>query len=145
MRALELAEAGHSLRGERLWADETRHETLIVGLDVPASQLDRRIEERAHAMFVAGVTSEVRRALERPLSGTARKIIGLREIAELAPDEAEVAIAARTRRLAAYQRKWMRRIPGLVTVRADRSPEEVADDILALASGGQRIPAGRAG
>jgi tRNA A37 N6-isopentenylltransferase MiaA len=96
-------------------------------------------------MFEAGVAEEVRRALEQPLSPTARKIMGLREVAELAREEAEAALAARTRRLAAYQRTWMRRIPGLVTVRADRSPEEVADEVLALARGGQRVPAGRAG
>ena len=44
--------------------------------------------------------------------------MGLREVAELPRAEAEAALAARTRQLAAYQRKWMRRIPGLVTVRA---------------------------
>ena len=143
VRALELAEAGYSLRGERLWTGEDRHVTLIVGLDVPSSELDRRIGERTRAMFEAGVAIEVRRALGRPLSATARKIIGLREIAELAPAEAEAELAARTRRLASYQRKWMRRIPGLVSVRADRSPEEVADDVLTLAGSGQHVPARR--
>ena len=144
VRALELAEAGHSLRGDRLWADDTRRPTTIVGLDVPPAELERRIERRTREMFEAGVEEEVRRALARPLSTTARKIMGLREVAELPREEAEAALVTRTRQLAAYQRKWMRRIPGLVSVRADRSPDEVADDILALARGGQRIPAGRA-
>jgi tRNA dimethylallyltransferase len=143
VRALELAEAGHSLRGNRLWADDWRHATTIVGLDVPPEELGRRIERRTRAMFEAGVEQEVRAALEQPLSSTARKIMGLREVAELPPAEAEAELVARTRRLAAYQRKWMRRIPGLVSVRADRSPDEVADDVLALARGGQRVPAGR--
>jgi tRNA dimethylallyltransferase len=145
VRALELAEAGHSLRGDRLWAEDTRHPTLVVGLDVSREELERRIEIRTSEMFEAGVEEEVRRALERPLSSTAEKIMGLREVAELPRGQAEAALTAQTRRLAAYQRKWMRRIPGLVTVRADRSPDEVADDILALARSGQRIPAGRAG
>jgi tRNA dimethylallyltransferase len=145
IRALELAEAGHSLRGDRLWAGEWRHPTLVVGLDVPVAELDRRIAERTRAMFEAGVVEEVRSALAGPLSSTARKVLGLREVAELPPEEAEVALAARTRQLAAYQRKWMRRIPGLVTVRADRSPDEVVADVLALARGGQRVPAGREG
>ena len=95
-------------------------------------------------MFDAGVEEEVRQALTQPLSATARKIMGLREVAELPRAEAEAELAARTRRFAAYQRKWMRRIPGLASVRADRSPDEVADEILALARGGQRVPAGRA-
>jgi tRNA A37 N6-isopentenylltransferase MiaA len=96
-------------------------------------------------MFQAGVEDEVRRAQERALSSTARKIIGLREIADLPRDDAEAELVTRTRRFAAYQRKWMRRIPGLVTVTATRSPDEVADDILALARGGQRVPSGRPG
>jgi tRNA dimethylallyltransferase len=144
VRALELAEAGHSLRGDRLWAAETRLPTLIAGLDVPADVLDARIESRTRAMFDAGVEEEVRRALAQPLSATARKIMGLREVAELPRAEAEVELIVRTRRFAAYQRKWMRRIPGLASVGADRSPDEVADEILALARGGQRVPAGRA-
>ncbi len=145
VRALELAEAGHSLRGDRLWSYEARRPTVVVGLDVPPDELARRIEARTRAMFDAGVQEEVRQAVRGPLSPSARKIMGLREVAELPRDEAIAALALRTRRLAAYQRKWMRRIPGLVSVRADRSPEEVADEVLALARGGQRIPAGRAG
>ena len=145
VRALELAEGGHSLRGDKLWAEEWRHPTLVVGLDVPVAELDRRIAERTRAMFEAGVVEEVRRAVAGPLSSTAGKILGLREVAELPPDEAEAALARRTRQLAAYQRKWMRRIPGLVTVQADRSSDEVVADVLALARGGQRVPAGRTG
>jgi tRNA A37 N6-isopentenylltransferase MiaA len=83
-------------------------------------------------MFAAGVEEEVRRALAGDLSATARKVIGLREVAELPREQAIAAVALRTRRYAAYQRKWMRRVPGLVRVRGDRPPEEVADEILSL-------------
>jgi tRNA dimethylallyltransferase len=56
VRAFELAEAGASLapREGRLWSDEMRHPTLLVGLDVPTDVLERRIEERARTMFVRG-------------------------------------------------------------------------------------------
>lgn len=145
VRALELAEAGHSLRGERLWEATVRHPTLVVGLEIPAEELNRRIEDRTRAMFDAGVEEEVRAALGRALSTTARKIMGLREVAELPREQAIAELVVRTRRFAAYQRKWMRRIPGLVSVRADRTPDEVADEILALAGGGQRVSTGRAG
>jgi tRNA dimethylallyltransferase len=145
VRALELAETGHSLAGDGLWEEELRHPTLVVGLDVSVAELDRRIDERTRAMFDAGVEEEVRAALAGPLSATARKVMGLREVADLPTDEAIAELSARTRRFAAYQRKWMRRIPGLVSVRADRSPDEVADEIIALARGGQRVPAGRTG
>jgi tRNA A37 N6-isopentenylltransferase MiaA len=89
------------------------------------------------------VEEEVRRALAGPISATARKVLGLEEIATLDRDEAVEAIVARTRRYAAYQRKWMRRIPGLASVAADRPPDEVADEILALGRKRERLPAHR--
>ena len=147
VRALELAELGASLAPSegRLWSDETRHPTLVVGLDVSTEELDRRIEERTRRMFERGVEEEVRRVLERPISATARAVHGLREIAELPGAEAEAALVRRTRRYAAYQRKWMRRVPGLVSVDADRPAGEVADEILEMARTRQRLPAGPAG
>jgi tRNA dimethylallyltransferase len=146
VRALELSELGSSLRPEadRLWTSETRHPTIIFGLDVPRKVLLDRIEVRARAIFVAGVVDEVRAALAGPVSSTAVHALGLREIAELPPEEAMTALVVRTRRYAAYQRKWMRRIPGLVSVNADRPPDEIADEIVEMASARQRLPAGRA-
>jgi nucleoside-diphosphate-sugar epimerase len=109
------------------------------------NDLARRIEERAGRMVAAGVKEEVRRALAQPISGTAVQALGLREIAELPPEAALVALTVRTRRFAAYQRKWMRRISGLVSVNGDRQPDEIADEIVKVASAGQRLPASRAG
>lgn len=147
VRALELAAVGSSLRPgrDRLWAVSTRHPTVIAGLDVPPAELERRIEERTRAMFERGVRAEVAAALERGLSPTARQVIGLREVAELPREQATDAIVVRTRRYAAYQRKWMRRIPGLVSVRADRPPDAIADEILEMARARERLPADRAG
>jgi tRNA dimethylallyltransferase len=118
----------------------TRHPTVIVGLEVPKQLLERRIEERTRAMFDAGVEEEVRRALAEPLSTTARKTLGLDEVAGLPREEAVEAIVVRTRRYAAYQRKWMRRVPGLVMVDANRPPGDIADDIVALARPRERLP-----
>ena len=73
------------------------------------------------------------------MSRTARKVIGLDEIAALPREEAIEALTIRTRRYAAYQRKWMRRVPGLVMVDADRPPGEIADDIVALAGTRERL------
>jgi tRNA dimethylallyltransferase len=142
VRALELAAAGGSLAPEtdRLWTEETRHPTLLVGLDVPKDVLERRIEERTQAMFDAGVVEEVQAALTGPISTTARKTLGLDEVATLPREDAIDAIVVRTRRYAAYQRKWMRRVPGLVMVDADRPPGEIADDIVALAGTREHLP-----
>jgi tRNA dimethylallyltransferase len=135
VRGLELAEAGSSLRPEedRLWGGEPRHPTLIVGLEVPPGELARRIDERTHEMFERGVEEEVRRALAGRISSTAWTIHGLQDVAELPREQAVESLTTRTRRYAAYQRKWMRRVPGLVAVDATRAPGEVAAEIVSLA------------
>ena len=135
VRALELAEAGASLAPERdrLWSNDTRRPTLVVGLHVPPQTLDERIRARAQAMLAAGALEEAKGAIAAGVSRTAEKALGLREHAELPPDRALERIVVRTRRYAAYQRKWMRRIPGIVMIDADRPANEVADAILEVA------------
>jgi len=147
VRALELAEAGASLRPrrDRLWTEDTRLPTLVVGLEVPKEVLERRILARAQAMFEVGVEEEVRRALGGAVSTTARKVMGLREVAELPREQAIEALALRTRRYAAYQRKWLRRLPGVVMVAAEAPANEVADAILEVARARQLLPGRRAG
>jgi tRNA dimethylallyltransferase len=145
VRALELTDAGRSLKPavDALWSPETRHPTAIFGLELPREELLRRIEARTRGLFEAGVQAEVAEALARPVSATARKALGLDEVAGLPTEKAIGALNLRTRRYAAYQRKWMRRIPGLVSVAGDRPPGEVADEILEVVRARQRLPAGR--
>ena len=141
VRALELAEMGASLAPsrDRLWGEGTRYPTVVAGLDVPRDVLEVPIRARTLAMFERGVEEEVRRALAGPLSATARQVLGLREVAELDRERAIDAIVLRTRQYAAYQRKWLRRIAGVVTVAADRPPDDVAADILEVARARQRL------
>jgi tRNA dimethylallyltransferase len=147
VRALELTELGSSLRpdADRLWTHEMRHDTIVVGLDVPRDVLLARIERRARQMFDAGVVEEARSALAGDVSSTAIHALGLREVADLPREEALAALIVRTRRYAAYQRKWLRRIPSLVSVNADRPHGEIADEIVEVARTRERLPAGRAG
>ena len=135
VRALELAEEGRSLAppSDRLWSGETRHPTFVFGLAVNADCLDERILARTRRMFERGVEEEVRAALAGPVAPTARKTLGLQEVAGLPRERAVEAIVARTRRYAAYQRKWMRRIPGLIAIDAERPAELIADEILTRA------------
>ena len=137
VRALELADEGGSLTAgqDRLWSSRTRRPTTIVGLEVPVDELERRIRARAEEMFARGVVDEVRVALDGEVSRTAEKALGLREIAELEPHQALARIIVRTRRYAAYQRKWMRRIPGIVLVDSGRDPATVARDVIGLSRG----------
>jgi tRNA dimethylallyltransferase len=142
VRALELAEAGESLAppADTLWTDETRYPTLIVGLDVAEEELDRRIHERTRAMVEAGAVAEATRAWRLPLAPTARKVLGLRQFATLPVDQAIAEVEQATRQLARYQRKWLRRLPGAVTLDGARPPEEIADEIVALAGARERLP-----
>lgn len=141
VRALELLEVRASLQPaeSQLWSDRARHPTVVFGLDVPREILDARIHARAQAMLDAGVVDEARRALAGPISSTASRALGLRELAELPESEALDALVRRTRRYAAYQRKWMRRIPGLVSVAAGRPTDEVADELLKMARARQHL------
>jgi tRNA dimethylallyltransferase len=106
--------------------------TTIVALELPLDELDRRIEARTRAMIAAGAVQEAQRAWAQPLSGTARKVLGLEQFATLPEEEAVAAVAQATRRLARYQRKWLRKMPGVVRLEGNRPAAEVADEIIAL-------------
>jgi tRNA A37 N6-isopentenylltransferase MiaA len=101
---------------------------LVCGLEVPAAVLERRLRRRTEEMYERGVEAEVAAA------GTVvPEVLGLEAVRKLPRAEAVEEIVHASRRLAAYQRKWMRRIPGIVTIDADRAPEEVADAVLEMA------------
>jgi tRNA dimethylallyltransferase len=142
IRALELSAAGASLAPpeDRLWAEDMRHPTTLVGLELDTAELDRRIEARVAAQVERGVVEEARAVWGKPLSDTARKVLGLEAFATLPLDEAVAAVVAASRRLARYQRKWLRRLPVAATLDAARPPEELADEIDALAGAGERLP-----
>jgi tRNA dimethylallyltransferase len=135
VRALELAETGSSLvpRNDELWSTSMRHPTLVVGLELAPDELERRIRVRIDRMLERGAAEEARSAMVNPISKTAAQAFGLAELTSLPPYEARERLVIRTRRYAAYQRKWMRRIPGLELVDAARTPEEVVADVLDLA------------
>jgi tRNA dimethylallyltransferase len=142
IRALELAEAGSSLAPDenRLWSRDLRAPTVIVGLDLAPPHLDERIAARTAEMIERGVAAEAEAAWKGAVAPTARKIIGLEAFATLPLDEARRTVIAATRRLARYQRKWLRRLPVDATLDADRAPGEIADEIVALAGTGERLP-----
>ena len=137
VRALELHAAGTSLAPDhdRLWAPDRRHPTTVVGLGVPAALVAERIARRTREMFAGGVVEEVRAARSaRTFSLTAERIHGLQDVTDLLAgridqDEAERRLVVRTRRYAKRQRTWMRRVPDLLCVDADRDPDVVAAQI----------------
>ena len=127
VRALELWEAGETLAPEqpRLWTADLRLATLIVGLEVARETLAARIGARARSMFEQGVEGEVHAA-----GHVAPQVLGLEAVRTMPREEAIAELERATLRFAAYQRKWMRRIPGIVMIDAERPAGEVADAIL---------------
>jgi tRNA dimethylallyltransferase len=130
VRALELWQAGGTLTPERprLWTAALRLPTVVAGLDVPREELAARIHVRTAAMFEQGVEEEVRAA-----GDVVPQVIGVDAVRRLSRPEAIAEIERATQRFAAYQRKWMRRIPGIVMIDAERPLGEVADAILEVA------------
>jgi tRNA dimethylallyltransferase len=142
VRALELAEQGASLvpATDRLWSEDTRHPTLLVGLELSDAELERRVRARLAEMVTRGVVAEARDAWQGPLSETARRVLGLEQFATLPLAEALEATARATLRLARYQRKWLRRLTVAARLDAGRPPGEIADEIVALAGARKRLP-----
>jgi tRNA dimethylallyltransferase len=142
VRALELTDVGASLAPAEssLWRQEYRHSTLLLGLDLDTATLDARIAARVSAMIERGAVAEAAAAWEAPLSTTARKVLGLEQLATLPAAAASDAVVAATRRLARYQRKWLRRLPVAATLDGGLRPEELVDAIVALAGAGECVP-----
>jgi tRNA dimethylallyltransferase len=130
VRALELWHSGATLVPEepRLWTAATRLPTLVVGLDVAKETLAERIRARARGMFEQGVQEEA-----LAVGDVVPQVLGLDAVRTLPREQAIAELERATLRFAAYQRKWMRRIPGIVMIDGDRPAGEVADAILEVA------------
>ena len=126
VRSLELLDQGALEPPDgpnRLWTEDTRHPTRLVGLTRARDELYERIERRVDAMVAAGAAEEVRRADAAGASPTARVALGF---AELLAGDVD-AMKLRTRHYARRQLTWMRKLPGVELVDiAGRTPEEVA-------------------
>ncbi len=122
VRALEVAElTGRPFSAWRTAWDT--HESVydglaVVGLYPGPAALSARIAARAEAMVDAGLLAEARALATRPhgLSTTARQAIGYAEALDALAGRADreetvAAIASRTRRYAARQRRWFARDP----------------------------------
>lgn len=142
VRALELAAVGSSLKPseERLWSDEMRLPTLLVGLEVPADELERRIRARTLQMVERGVVHEAMAA--RTPSFTARHVIGLEEFRTLPVEAAVEAVFVRTRRYAAYQRKWLRRLPVGLPLDGRGTAGDLAAEVVAAIRRAERADVG---
>lgn len=124
---LDLGELEPPQGDNRLWTDDTRHPTRLIGLVMDRDALYERIDARVEAMVAAGAVQEVRAAHAAGASETARKALGFDEL--LTGDIG--AMKRRTRNYARRQLTWMRKLAGaeLVDV-TGRHPGEVAATLL---------------
>ncbi|MGE5406994.1 MAG: tRNA (adenosine(37)-N6)-dimethylallyltransferase [Syntrophothermus sp.] len=115
-----------------LWSPDTRHSTLVFGLDMDRALLYERIDARVEAMIAAGAVEEARRADALGPGRTARKALGFDEL--LAGDVE--TMKRRTRNYARRQLTWMRKIPDLIRIdRTELSDGEAAAAIVSELAG----------
>jgi tRNA dimethylallyltransferase len=126
---LSLVKVPAEAEDSELWSAETRHPTMIFGLEMDRRLLYERIDARVEAIVAAGAAREARRAEALGPSRTARKALGFDEL--LAGDVE--TLKKRSRNYARRQLTWMRKIPNLRAIdRTERGDEEVAAEILAV-------------
>jgi tRNA dimethylallyltransferase len=125
---LSLVKAPPESEDSELWSPETRHPTVIFGLDMERAALYGRIDARTEAIVAAGAAEEARRADLAGPSRTARKALGFDEL--LAGDVE--LMKKRSRNYARRQITWMRKIPNLTAIdRTGLGDAEVAARIVA--------------
>ena len=123
---LSLVKAEPESEDSELWSPETRHPSIVFGLDMDRAQLYERIDARTEAIVTGGAKAEVLRAEELGPSRTARKALGFDEA--LAGDVE--LMQKRSRNYARRQLTWMRKIPNLRWIdRTSRGDAEVAAEI----------------
>jgi tRNA dimethylallyltransferase len=135
VRYLELQQMGEGSdplgrSGEsQLWAEHTRHPTVLVGLVMDRDELNRRIDARMEAI-AATALSEVRAADALGASPTARKAVGFEELLR---GDVE-AMKLKARQFARRQMTWMRKLPGVHIIDATgREAADVAAEVAELA------------
>jgi len=123
---LSLVKAEPEAEDSELWSPETRHPTVVFGLDMERERLYERIDARTEAIVASGAREEVLRAEAAGPSRTARKALGFDEV--LAGDVE--LMKKRSRNYARRQLTWMRKVPNLRWIdRTGRSDADVAAEI----------------
>jgi tRNA dimethylallyltransferase len=138
-RALEISIlSGRPMSEVKTGWREAEPDIDAVILERPRDQLYARIDARVPQMLAAGLIDEIR-ALPDPLSDTAEKAIGIRQVrahlaGESTVDECVAEIQQLSRQYAKRQITWFRREAALQSVCLSEAegPESAADRILAL-------------
>lgn len=124
---LSLVKVPPETEDSELWSPQTRHPTLIFGLEMDRLLLYERIDARTEAI-AAEAKDEVVRAERAGPSRTARKALGFEEVLA---GEIEL-MQQRSRNYARRQLSWMRKMPNVHRVdRTTMDDAETANEIAA--------------
>ncbi len=140
-RALELEMAGASRRGS-IWQGPLRYDTTLLYLRPERNHLDARIAARSARIVARGI-EEARRIRSirehgETVNPSVIEAVGVGELlalvdGELAPDEAQARISARTRRLARRQMRWFDKLARTLEPTASRvAVAQTPDELLRL-------------
>ncbi|MCC6425579.1 MAG: tRNA (adenosine(37)-N6)-dimethylallyltransferase MiaA [Phycisphaerales bacterium] len=137
VRALEVFHATGTPISElqRQWDrhQERRTDCVLIGLEWPIEQINRRINARVKGMVERGLVEEARRLWEEGQLGVqAREALGYKQLIPVfegksSLEEAIERIKIETRRFGKNQRTWLKRlrqIPGSVWIDAVAVPQE---------------------
>jgi tRNA dimethylallyltransferase len=133
VRALEVyRQTGRPIsEHQRQWDRGARSDCVLVGIEWPVEELNRRINARVKGMMAAGLLEEVRGLWSAGRLGPqAREALGYKQLlvhleGRCSLEDAVEAIKIETRRFAKNQRTWIRRlktIPGAVWIDAGSLP-----------------------
>ncbi len=147
VRALEVIEiTGQPFSATLPRPGPARYDTVLVGVDRAAVDLDARVDLRVDHMFAAGLVDEVRELVGRGLreGRTASRALGYQQVLAALDGEYDMATAATetaraTRRFVRRQRSWFRRDnritwfdPAGFPPAAPGAPDDLVDAVLAL-------------
>jgi tRNA dimethylallyltransferase len=138
IRALEVYEmTGKTIEEKKKESEgiSSEYDCRLFGLMLDRDILYERINDRVERMFDEGFVGEVERLSELRLSMTAGKAIGIREVrafldGRMTRESAVKELKKNTRRYAKRQMTWFRADGRVQWIDADRSVNEIVDDIL---------------
>jgi tRNA dimethylallyltransferase len=117
VRALEVvALTGRPFPARLPTAGVLRYDAVLLGIDRPTEELDRRVARRVARMFAGGLVEETRALLARGLreGRTASRALGYQQVVAALDGDGDLPAAAAgtvvaTRRFVRRQRSWFRR------------------------------------